>query len=141
MNNLEFIISQNDDTLYNSVVKYFNYFKPRLNNESINYIFVQQAFYPDALIFTNKRLLVCIQKNLGGIIEIQLEIPLIEILKYSVNEGILTDDIIFLIGNTNVHHTLSNYPKKTAIYIGNQLERITKINQPIWDRLLKENDY
>jgi hypothetical protein len=141
MNGLDLFLSQNPDDLHKSVFKYYNYYRPILENETINYIFVQQEFYPDALIFTNKRLLICIQKNLGTTIEIQLDIPLIEVVYYGVIEGVITDDFVIKIGKTNIQHIIYNFPKKTSLYICNQFERITKINQAIWEKLMKEYEY
>lgn len=141
MKTLEDILSSNDDTLHKSVVKYYNHFKYILTDEPIDEIFIQNTFYPNALIFTNKRLLLCVQKNLGATIELSFEMPLVEIIKYGINEGVITDDFFVTIGNSSVYFNFTDFSKKTSFHIRNQFERITKINKPIWDKLLQEYRY
>lgn len=139
MNSLETILSQNEEFHHNSVVKYYNFCKNNFPDEEIEAIFVAEGFYPDSIIITNKSFLFCIQKNLGTEVQVHISMPLFEFARYSIAEGIITDDITVWIGGSNVCHLVSSFTKKTTFNIKLRFDVLIAKHKIFWEEIL--NNY
>ncbi len=142
MENLELILSQNEERGHKHVLKYYNYFKSLLKGETIKLIFVQNNPKPDAIIITNKSLLLCRYKRiLGDSFEIRLFTPLVAISSFLITEGSTTDTVSVVVSRSNQGYGIADVTKKASLLLKDQLDKIVDTNKPIWDKLISEQDY
>ncbi|MBP9793769.1 MAG: PH domain-containing protein [Flavobacterium sp.] len=87
-----------------------------MNNEEVGYIAVQKkpavTIFPDSIVVTNKRIILCKPKNLGLSMEF-IDFNWDEIAGTFVKEGILGSDFTFST-KTELTHTVDYLPKNQA---------------------------
>jgi hypothetical protein len=125
MNNLEEILKYSDNP--KAVAKYFPLLINHLEaDEFIERIEIEVSFTPKALVYTTQRIFECKSRSFGTELEFMFWAAWKSICGIAINKGVLSDDIIFSIGNTNLIYTCENYPSSRML----DLEKYTnsKIN-------------
>ena len=117
-----------------------------MSNEEVGYIAVQKkpavTIFPDSIVVTNKRIILCKPKNLGLSMEF-IDYDWDDIAGSFVKEGILGADFTFTT-NSDLTHTVDYLPKNQArklyTYAKEQLDLLKnpKVTTPIVDEVKAE---
>ena len=117
-----------------------------MSNEEVGYIAVQKkpavTIFPDSIVVTNKRIILCKPKNLGLSMEF-IDYDWDDIAGSFVKEGILGADFTFTT-NSDLTHTVDYLPKNQArklyTYAKEQLDLLKnpKIATPIVEEVKQE---
>jgi len=117
-----------------------------MSNEEIGYIAVQKkpavTIFPDSIVVTNKRIILCKPKNLGLSMEF-IDYDWDDIAGSFVKEGILGADFTFTT-NSDLTHTVDYLPKNQArklyTYAKEQLDLLKnpKVGTPIVEEVKAE---
>ena len=117
-----------------------------MSNEEVGYIAVQKkpavTIFPDSIVVTNKRIILCKPKNLGLSMEF-IDYDWDDIAGSFVKEGILGADFTFTT-NSDLTHTVDYLPKNQArklyTYAKEQLDLLKnpKITTPIIEEVKAE---
>ena len=117
-----------------------------MSNEEVGYIAVQKkpavTIFPDSIVVTNKRIILCKPKNLGLSMEF-IDYDWDDIAGSFVKEGILGADFTFTT-NSDLTHTVDYLPKNQArklyTYAKEQLDLLKnpKVATPIVEEVVEE---
>ena len=119
-----------------------------MSNEEIGYIAVQKkpavTIFPDSIVVTNKRIILCKPKNLGLSMEF-IDYDWDDIEASFVKEGILGSDFTFST-KSDLTHTVDYLPKNQArklyTYAKEQLDLLKNpvVNAPLVEQVLVNQD-
>ena len=108
MSNLEEILKYSNEP--KSVAKYYSMIASYLEkDEHVEKIEIEVNLTPKALIYTNNRIIECKSKSFGTELEFKFWVNWESLSGIQIKKGILTDDIIYTIGRSNVTFMCEGY--------------------------------